>query len=108
MTTSLVADFPILSDSVVRHRCVKPENVTREVNGNHYVTNLHTSGDGITLILCVRHHAYFETHKTEYETWKEGRLGTKAFNLLMLRAHRPGKRDDVPVLMWLKQEMKKQ
>jgi hypothetical protein len=36
------------------------------------------------------------------------RMGEKAFNLLMVRAHTSGKRDDTPILMWLKQEMKKQ
>lgn len=58
-------------------------------------------------ILCVSHHAYFEEHKTEYEAWKLERVGKKAFDLLMLRAHTYHKKDDTPILMWLKQEMKK-
>jgi len=50
---------------------------------------------------------YFEERKTEYHDWKMARMGETAFSLLMLRAHTPGKKDDGPILMWLKQEMKK-
>jgi len=39
-------------------------------------------------------HQYWETHRTEYETWKEKKLGKKEYKLLMLRAHQRGKRDD--------------
>ena len=59
-------------------------------------------------ILCIKDHPYFEEHKTEYREWKLKRMGEKAFNLLMLRAHTYQKKDDTPILMWLKQEMKKQ
>ena len=59
-------------------------------------------------ILCISHHSYFEDHKTEYEAWKLERMGKKAFNLLILRAHTYHKKDDTWILMWLKQEMKKQ
>jgi hypothetical protein len=59
-------------------------------------------------ILCVRDHAYFETHKTEYEVWKKNRMGEKAFNLLMARAHVPGKRDDKLQVMLIKKLMKEQ
>lgn len=52
-------------------------------------------------ILSISHHAYFEEHKTEYETWKKDRMGEKAFNLLMLRAHTYHKKDAAPILMWL-------
>jgi hypothetical protein len=34
------------------------------------------------------------------------RMGEQPFNLLMVRAHTPGRRDDTPILRWLKQEMK--
>lgn len=47
--------------------------------------------DTICNIPC---HQYFETHRTEYEQWKETRLGTKEYKLLMFRAHQIGKRDD--------------
>ena len=60
-----------------------------------------------TDILCVNDHRYFEEHKTEYHEWKRNRMGKKAFDLLMLRAHTYRKKDDTPILMWLKQEMKK-
>ena len=46
-------------------------------------------------ILCnIPCHQYFETHRSEYKIWKEKRLGTKAYKLLMLHAHQRGKRDD--------------
>ena len=59
-------------------------------------------------ILCVRDHAFFETHKTEYTAWKKERMGEKAFNLLMVRAHTTGKRDDKLQCMLLKKLMKEQ
>jgi hypothetical protein len=59
-------------------------------------------------ILCVACHFYFETHKTEYEAWKKERMGLKPFNLLMVRAHITGKRDDKAVLMVLKELVRKQ
>src|SRR5947207_2027733 len=59
-------------------------------------------------ILCVRDHFYFETHKTEYETWKKNQMGEEAFNLLMVRAHVTGKRDDKLQIILLKKLMKEQ
>ena len=38
-------------------------------------------------------HDYFENHRKEYETWKEKRMGTKAYNILMIIAHQSGKWD---------------
>ena len=57
-------------------------------------------------ILCIRCHQYFESHKTEYEVWKKERLGDRAFNLLMLRAHATGKRDDKLMVMVINKLMK--
>ena len=51
-------------------------------------------------------HEYFETHRTEYEHWKEQRMGTKAYNLLKFRAHQLGKRDDKLIVMFYKQKLK--
>jgi hypothetical protein len=59
-------------------------------------------------ILCVADHAYFESHKTEYTAWKKERMGEKAFNLLMVRAHTTGKRDDKLQVMLIKKLMKEQ
>ena len=59
-------------------------------------------------ILCVRGHAFFEFHKTEYTAWKKERMGEKAFNLLMVRAHTTGKRDDKLQIMLIKKLMKEQ
>jgi len=59
-------------------------------------------------IPSVKDHRFFEEHKTEYHDWKMKRMGEQPFNLLMVRAHTPGRRDDTPILRWLKQEMKKQ
>ena len=59
-------------------------------------------------ILCVRDHAFFESHKTEYTAWKKERMGEKAFNLLMVRAHTTGKRDDKLQIMLWKKLMKEQ
>jgi hypothetical protein len=53
-------------------------------------------------IFCVADHAYFESHKTEYTAWKKDRMGEKAFNLLMVRAHITGKRDDKLQVMLIK------
>ena len=46
------------------------------------------------------------THKTEYREWKLKRMGEKAFNLLMMRAHTPGKTR--PQLMFIRELMKEQ
>ena len=52
-------------------------------------------------------HEYFETHRTEYEKWKEKRLGTKIYKELMLAAHQNCKKDDASVLLFLKDIEKK-
>lgn len=45
-------------------------------------------------VLCnIPCHNYFEEHKTEYEVWKKGRMGTKKYNLLLLRAEQRGSHD---------------
>jgi hypothetical protein len=38
----------------------------------------------------------------EYEVWKKDRMGQKAFNLLMLRAHTYKKRDDKLDLIYVR------
>jgi hypothetical protein len=62
-------------------------------------------------VLWFACHSYFENKKGkngEYEVWKKNRMGEKAFNLLMVRAHTPGKRDAKFAAMWIKKLMKEQ
>jgi hypothetical protein len=56
----------------------------------------------------IRDHAFVESHKTGYEAWKKKRMGEKAFNLLMVRAHTTGKRDDKLQIMLIKKLMREQ
>ena len=58
-------------------------------------------------ILCnIPCHQYFESHKTEYETWKRERIGVKAFKALDVKAHTYKKRDDAMRLIEVKELLK--
>lgn len=59
-------------------------------------------------VLCVNCHQYFESHKTEYEAWKKEQMGKKAYDILMIRAHATGHRDDKATLLVLKHLIKEQ
>lgn len=67
-----------------------------------------------TDVFCHRCALYFSTStferngKAEYAAWKEKMLGRQAFDLLMLRANRAGKRDDRLIIAWLKEVEKPQ
>lgn len=50
-------------------------------------------------------HQYFETHRTEYETWKEEKMGKQEYNKLTIRAHQRGQRDDKLIELWLMKEL---
>ena len=51
--------------------------------------------------LCISCHKYFTELKTEYEAWKLEQLGQKEYDLLMLRANTPGKRDrKMQAIIW--------
>jgi len=43
---------------------------------------------------CRKCHQYLEEHKNEYREWKHKQLGEQRYNLLVIRANTPGKRDD--------------
>ena len=45
-------------------------------------------------VLCnIPCHNYFEEHKKDYEKWKEERMGTKAYKLLLVRSEQTGRYD---------------
>ena len=56
--------------------------------------NTRFDSENVEIFCNIPCHQFFETHRTEYETWKEQRTGRRAYKLLMLRAHQRGKRDD--------------
>src|SRR3990167_9807765 len=60
-----------------------------------------------TDLLCAGCHRFFTANPNEYVEWKRKRMGDQRFKLLTLRAHTPGKKDDVKILLWLKKEMEK-
>ncbi len=59
-------------------------------------------------ILCIKDHAWFESHKTEYEQWLIGGIGQREFDLLALRANSYKKKDDKLQLIVIKQLIKEQ
>ena len=60
-----------------------------------------------TDLLCAGCHSWFTANPAEYTEWKKKQMGEKAFKMLMVRAHTTQKKDDIKILMWLKQELKK-
>jgi len=53
--------------------------------------------------LCVSCHKYFTDHPNEYDEWKIGQLGEKAYDLLILRANTPCHKDRLmQKIIWTK------
>ena len=56
--------------------------------------------------LCAGCHRHFTNHYTEHKAWKLKQLGQKQYDLLMLRANTPEKKDRKLQAMLWKQKLK--
>ena len=57
-------------------------------------------------ILCIGCHQRFEENPAEYHEWKLAKMGQKAYNLLKVRAHTTGRRDDKAAAMVFRAKLK--
>ena len=86
-----------------------PEGIGLQVS--HFYTRKYESvrfDEENTDILCFTDHMFFEQNPAHYAEWKQKRMTKRAYKTLMVRAHTLKKKDDKLIVLFLKQQMKKQ